>query len=354
MLEFLAATGSGGAFVLLFLLVLDVCRHRTVVLFCLLVVTAIVHMMMPWTAERFHVASYLTQSFAAGLFWLNCHVIFYDNQKLPRPLLLIFAISVVPSIIYHTFILGTEQQEFYLLAMKIIPQYCEYLLAVLGLRIIFVSWQNDVVESRRRLRYVIVLSGAALCWALVSNNFGVGAPVLRLLILNIVILGFFVLLFKSNDDVWGNRVELQLERPLSDNDLVKEAAELEVALAVDSQINRAADKSAEDLIKLQILMETGIYRDENISIKMLAECLDMPEYRIRGVINKNLAYRNFNEFLHTYRITEASVRLKQEPETPISNIALDVGYRSLSSFNRAFKTIKQTTPTEYREVDLVK
>lgn len=76
----------------------------------------------------------------------------------------------------------------------------------------------------------------------------------------------------------------------------------------------------------------------------------MPEYKIRGVINKELGYRNFNEFINEYRIAEAAQRLISEPDTPISNIALDVGYRTLSSFNRAFRKEKDTTPTAYREL----
>jgi len=38
-----------------------------------------------------------------------------------------------------------------------------------------------------------------------------------------------------------------------------------------------------------------------------------------------------------------------EAHLPILTIAMDVGYRSLSSFNKAFLASHQLTPTQYRQ-----
>jgi len=54
------------------------------------------------------------------------------------------------------------------------------------------------------------------------------------------------------------------------------------------------------------------------------------------------------DILNQLRIAEASTRLRGEPETPVLNIALDVGYRNISSFNRTFKDMVKLTPTEFR------
>ena len=48
-------------------------------------------------------------------------------------------------------------------------------------------------------------------------------------------------------------------------------------------------------------------------------------------------------------VADAAERLRNEPDTPVLNISLDVGYRTLSSFNRAFRDIQNTTPTEFRQ-----
>jgi AraC-like DNA-binding protein len=92
----------------------------------------------------------------------------------------------------------------------------------------------------------------------------------------------------------------------------------------------------------------GGYRAEKLTISRLSQVLNLPEYRLRRQINENLGYRNFNHFINDLRITEAAKRLQEEPETPVLNISLDVGYRSLTSFNRAFKDQFGVAPTEYR------
>ena len=38
-----------------------------------------------------------------------------------------------------------------------------------------------------------------------------------------------------------------------------------------------------------------------------------------------------------------------EQREPIANIAFDVGYSALSSFNKAFKDLHNLTPTQYRD-----
>jgi len=350
MLQFLSASGAGMATAMCVLILFDFRQYKSAQVFFFLLVAAIAHMLMPWIPVEYHEPSYLMQSFAAGLFCVSCFLIFYDGEKLPNWLLVLFFVSVGPPIIYHAFIIDTEHQEFFQLLMKVIPQYSEYALAAIGLRVLFASWGNDMVEARRRLRFGILLSSVALVWALISNNFGVGAPAFRLFVLNIAMIGLFILLFRGNSEIWG--------RPVLDDGLVVDGAVLEPTPIelnksvepVPSELEeKKADKQLQDLNKLIELMATGIYRREDVSLKILAEELKLPEYRVRAVINQNMDYRNFNEFIHDYRIKEAAERIQNEQDTPISNIALDVGYRSLSSFNRAFKKIMETTPTDYRE-----
>ena len=91
-----------------------------------------------------------------------------------------------------------------------------------------------------------------------------------------------------------------------------------------------------------------------LTLPELAKRVDVPAYRLRQAINRGLGYRNFNDFLNSYRIREATARLSDETqrETQVLVIALDAGFRSLSSFNRAFRDAQQTTPTQYRRAAL--
>ena len=73
----------------------------------------------------------------------------------------------------------------------------------------------------------------------------------------------------------------------------------------------------------------------------------MGEAALRDLINQELGYRNFNDFLHHHRLQEAAERLARE-DLPVLTIALDCGYGSIGPFNRAFKQRHGVTPTEFR------
>lgn len=100
-----------------------------------------------------------------------------------------------------------------------------------------------------------------------------------------------------------------------------------------------------------VLKQEKLYARPGLTIGELAERLSIQEYRLRRVINKQLGYRNFNQFLNEFRIEEACRRLAlpHDQREPIANIAFDVGYSALSSFNKAFKELHQLTPTQFRD-----
>jgi AraC-like DNA-binding protein len=93
-----------------------------------------------------------------------------------------------------------------------------------------------------------------------------------------------------------------------------------------------------------------VYRQDGLTIGMLAARLDLREYRLRQVINEGLGYRNFNGFLNRYRIDEAKAALSDpgQREVPILTIAMDTGFQSIGPFNRAFKAATGMTPTDFR------
>jgi len=95
------------------------------------------------------------------------------------------------------------------------------------------------------------------------------------------------------------------------------------------------------------MTEQHAYRREGLTLAALAETLNMGEAALRGLINQELGYRNFNDFLHHYRLQDAAVRLTGQ-DLPILSIALECGYGSIGPFNRAFRQRFGMTPTEYR------
>lgn len=117
---------------------------------------------------------------------------------------------------------------------------------------------------------------------------------------------------------------------------------------------RPTPDTAQDAIifRLQHAMQTDqLYRREKLSIAALAKELGSTEHRLRSTINQRLGFRNFNDFLHHYRLTEAAERLADPTQAgvPVLTIALEVGYASIGPFNRAFKERFAQTPTAYRQ-----
>lgn len=115
-----------------------------------------------------------------------------------------------------------------------------------------------------------------------------------------------------------------------------------------------AGHSAPDQVALnhlkRLMATERTYRQEGLTIGVLAVKLGMPEYRLRTLINDRLGHRNFNAFLNRYRLDEAKAALADtsQAEVPVLTIALDAGFQSLAPFNRAFKADTGLTPTEFR------
>jgi AraC-like DNA-binding protein len=55
----------------------------------------------------------------------------------------------------------------------------------------------------------------------------------------------------------------------------------------------------------------------------------------------------FTEFVNRARVEQAK-RLLLKPQARITEVAYDVGFQSLSQFNRSFRRVTDTSPTEYR------
>lgn len=101
----------------------------------------------------------------------------------------------------------------------------------------------------------------------------------------------------------------------------------------------------------RIMEEQELYRNEKLTIGQLAEALSEQEYKTRQVINQEMGYRNFIDFINSYRIKEATDLLKDRTKSNLAilEIAYKIGFNSIGPFNRAFKQATGFTPTDYRK-----
>lgn len=211
---------------------------------------------------------------------------------------------------------------------------------VLALRRVVSGFASDLVEPRRSLRSVF--TGV------------VGVCILLVLAVEVVLA--------------GHRPAPMLETAKSAGALAIAAAfgawilmprrELlavePIEVAAIEQIDAVTDPASDDRRhrdRLLLLMRRErAYRQEGLTIGRVAQTLEVPEYRLRRIINQQLGYRNFNAFLNDLRIEEACQLLADpaQERLPILNLALDLGYGSSGPFNRAFRAKTGLTPTEYR------
>lgn len=223
---------------------------------------------------------------------------------------------------------------------------------------------GDLVEGRRRFRLVLfALTAAYAVVVMVTDLPGVRPPLpstssglinaLGLLAMAALVSGVHLTVRSDNfgrqPAVPGSPLEPAAVLPLP-----------AMAAATDQAV--PSPPSPEDeaealrlLARLRRLMaEEKVYREEGLTVAALAERLDVPQYRLRQLINQRLGHRNFSTFVNGYRLEEAKAALADsaQAEVPILTIALDTGFQSIGPFNRAFKAHSGMTPTEFRRARL--
>lgn len=91
------------------------------------------------------------------------------------------------------------------------------------------------------------------------------------------------------------------------------------------------------------------YIQSTLTLPGLAKKLSISPHHLSQVINQR-GKTSFFDFINAYRIKEAARLLKDKSRKniKIAEIGYEVGYNSLSSFNKAFKKYTGLTPSSYR------
>lgn len=220
-----------------------------------------------------------------------------------------------------------------------------YIIHVIGLalvadlfRIAIAGRDDDLVEQRRTLRVwfpllVAAQAGGILAFELVTGH-GSGNYDPRVQLINALLILALTL--------FAGKALLRTEPEL----LVR----TEASLTPEPEAPQLSPSEVVLRDKLDAAMAAGFYRTPGLTIAGLADHLGTPEHRLRALINQRLGYRNFAAFLNRYRIGEATAVLadRERVDLPVLTIAMDLGYNSLPTFNRAFRSETGQTPTDFR------
>jgi AraC-like DNA-binding protein len=88
------------------------------------------------------------------------------------------------------------------------------------------------------------------------------------------------------------------------------------------------------------------HQGEDLSLGQVAKAVNMSSFYFCKMFKK-VAGINFTEYVSRVRIEKAK-NLMLNPNLRVSEIAFEVGFQSLTHFNRVFKSILGHSPTEYR------
>jgi len=285
-----------------------------------------------------HLASFFA-ILAPGVLWIICRYFLDDEPQFSK-----WVLAVIPIYTVLRFIgvvaEGMEfRPDFWLQFIFFI--FPNFIMLAFASHIIVMSIRGrrgDLVEKRRQIRLPLAIVMGFLLLVVIFTE----ALLLPNSHLNN---GFFFILF-----LFALTFNLGLVRNTWLDYL---SPDLAAVAAPPDSIDELALPHKDKIIieKIQHVMAADRrYRTMGLTIKDLAADLNLSEHHLRRVINHQLNYRNFNQFLNHYRIAEASRRLVTQAEAhlPILTIAMDVGYRSLSSFNKAFLDTHKITPSAYR------
>ena len=196
---------------------------------------------------------------------------------------------------------------------------------------IVAEWSSDLIEARRSVRFLFLLVvGVIMLLAGLLQRVLVPASVIENYFVHMALIAIHtlvvcVVMVRTLSSDSAHLLQPRIEAPRT--------GERE---APASTARRGESARLVDTL-LRLLNVEHIYRRPKISIRNLADELRLPEYRLRRLIHEELGFRNFNAFLHHYRIREACEALSDpgQARTPILTIALTVGYQSISTFNRS-------------------
>lgn len=259
-------------------------------------------------------------SISPSLLLLLVWFIFEEDSKVPVWLVVLIGFSILASFWFHQINVTLSGSPVWLQVLKVF----------VSAMTIYVVWQgrdSDLVELRSKIRSIFILVMATMMMVVVTmevvTEFNppnkLDTVIVAITFVFSITLNYFFTKLSPAAQIIPKPLPPKKE---SEDPLIKEL-----------------------LVRMR---SERLYADHDLRVGSLAALMNIPEYKLRKKINQQLGYRNFNQFVNHYRIQEAGVKLREDLRTPVLSIALDVGFRSISSFNSAFQAQFGVSPTKYR------
>lgn len=285
---------------------------------------------LPGTA--WSIASFCSRMAVPAL-WLFCLVLFEGRVRAPAAALAVGAAWLVLVVVDKGYIGPAPAGIDY---SRILIVFGTGLLLHAGWHVLR-DLRGDLIETRRRARpvFALALLGLAAMDFAVDLLQGYGwRPASFLMLQNaaIALLAVGLALWLLRANAWWTLAPTRM--------------------GVDAPAPAAVpDPDEAVLARLRAVMQDERpYLDPELTFAAFVARVGVPEAALRRVINHRLGHGHFRNFVNEYRVAEARRRLRDPASAgdKILAIALDSGFSSLASFNRAFKQATGCAPSEYR------
>ena len=251
-------------------------------------------------------------------------VLFEDDLPIPLLVKLAVTVDITISLMLHTNLFGFADYTF----AESIAGAVKLCLVVGSINIALRGRKDDLIPQRASLRLFLVGSIALIA-----------APVLLVQLTAIPYITSVAYLLLSGVVFVNASVTLIAFIKLNpDFELVRRSA-LPAQAPVDNDLAYLLDRMTGD----------RLYADHSLRLKTLSQEIGWTESKLRKKVNQGLGYRNFNQFVNRFRLDEACVELVEQADKAVLVVALDVGFRSISSFNSVFQVHTGMNPTQYRQ-----
>jgi len=121
----------------------------------------------------------------------------------------------------------------------------------------------------------------------------------------------------------------------------------EAGTALQATPTKPSDDDTALLTRLEALMQQSkIYTDSALTLARVARRLSVPARDVSAAVNRGTA-QNFSRYVNAHRVTHAQTLLEQG-DLSVTDVMLESGFVSKSSFNSEFRRITGQTPSQYR------
>ena len=99
----------------------------------------------------------------------------------------------------------------------------------------------------------------------------------------------------------------------------------------------------------QLMSTTKIYQNEDLSLSILADEMEMTSHQLSELINSQFGI-GFSKYIRNLRVGQAKSLLVNQPNASVLSIGMETGFKSQSNFYAAFREVTGESPGNYRKI----